>query len=176
MAPVAVRPGRGLAVPDDGLADLLREPAEAALSYVRDGAARLLPELPSDWFSEHDIRVFQPWGSPPAGPSEQGKDAGLAIAAALVSLLSGRVVRTGVAVTGGFTPAGDLRPAARPKDKAAAAKRGRTQRLVAPASGRQRGRRSGNLGDLELVLVSTADQAMAVILTRHRLNGYAPPF
>ena len=168
---VAARPGQGRAVPDAEVAGLLREPAEAALSYVRDNAARLLPELPGGWFAAHDLRVFQPYGPPPADPAVQGKDAGLAIAAALVSVLSGRIVRPEVAVTGGLTAAGELLPAAKLKDKLATTRRGFLQHLVAPAVQAP----AHHDGDPELVLVATADEALAALVARHRMKGYTPP-
>lgn len=168
---VAARPGQGHAVPDAEVAGLLREPAEAALSYVRDNAARLLP---AGWFAAHDIRVFQPYGPPPADPGVQGKDAGLALSAALVSLLSGRIVRPEVAVTGGLTPAGDLLPVARLKDKVATTRRAFIQHLVAPSP--QGGQApSHHDGDPELILVSTADEALKATVARHQAKNYTPP-
>jgi predicted ATP-dependent serine protease len=104
-----------------------------------------------------------------------GKDAGLAIAAALVSALSSRLVRAEVAVTGGLTPAGDLLPPGRLKDKLATAKRGYAQRLIAPALPPGGQPPAHHDGDPELVLAATADEALAAILARHRAKGYTPP-
>lgn len=145
------------------------ESALAAASFVRSHASELLPDLGDDWFGRYDIQVDQPWGGVPAGAAAaEGASAGLAVAAALVSLLGGRLVRTDVAVTGELTSDGELLAVAGFKEKALAAKRRSARRVVAPA---------GNSGDiqaipdLEFVFASTVDEALA----KHRVKDYAPP-
>jgi ATP-dependent Lon protease len=165
----AVTPGTGrLTV----TGELLANPAQAAIACVQRNAGQLAPELPTNWFAEHDIHIFQPYGNPPG--AEDGASTGLAIAAALVSVLRARIVRTDVALTGEITPAGEVLLIAELIEKAQTAKRQWADRLVAPAgneqdlSGRQR-------ADLELVFVTHVDEAMNAALAKKRFKGATNP-
>src|SRR5262249_23223307 len=78
------------------LGDVMRESAQAALSYVRSHP----PEgIADDWFARHDLHVHVPAGAIP----KDGPSAGVTMATALWSLLSGRPVRADVAMTGEIT-------------------------------------------------------------------------
>ena len=149
-----------------------------ALSYVADHAAELVPGLDRDWFSRRDIRIFQPYGGIPAGDAAaDAASAGLAIVAALVSLLGGHLVRTDVALTGAVTGSGELLPVQDLPKKAQAAQRMYTKQLVVPAANRHDGQPSSQeqRGGLELVFAATAAEALSSALAHHRLKGYLAP-
>jgi len=110
------------------LGDVMKESAAAALSYVRGHLTELAPQLPSDWFQTHDIHIHVPAGAIP----KDGPSAGITMATALVSLLSGRHVRDDVAMTGEMTLTGQVLPIGGLKDKALAAQRNRITTIIAP--------------------------------------------
>jgi hypothetical protein len=130
---VLAKPGKGRISVRGHLDKLLRDHAVAAVEYVRSHVAEFAPDLDPDWLARHDLYIAEPYGDIPADLTAQNAaSAGLAIAAALVSLLSGRLVRTEVAVTGALTVAGELLPVRGFREKAHCAKRGYAQLLVAP--------------------------------------------
>ena len=126
-------PGKGRLTITGQLGDVMRESVEAALSLVRSNADELLPELDANWFAEHDIHVHVPAGAIP----KDGPSAGIAITTALVSLLSGRLVRSDVAMTGEITLTGQVLPIGGLKEKALAAQRNRIRTVIAPALNEQ---------------------------------------
>jgi ATP-dependent Lon protease len=122
-------PGRGRLTITGQLGEVMQESAQTALSYVRSGAAELVPELASDWFAGHDIHIHVPAGATP----KDGPSAGVAMVVALASLLSGRPVRSDVAMTGEITLTGQVLPIGGLKEKALAAQRGGIRCVIAPA-------------------------------------------
>ena len=122
-------PGRGRLATTGQLGDVMRESAEAALTYVRANAAELVPELASDWFATHDIHIHVPAGATP----KDGPSAGVAMVTSLASLLSGRAVRSDVAMTGEVTLTGQVLPIGGLKEKALAAQRNGIKTVIAPA-------------------------------------------
>jgi ATP-dependent Lon protease len=117
-------PGKGKLTITGQLGDVMRESAEAALSYVRGHS----PELPENWFAEHDIHVHVPAGAiPKVGPS-----AGITMTTALRSLVLGRPVRADVAMTGEVTLTGQVLPIGGLKEKALAAQRYGIALVIAP--------------------------------------------
>jgi ATP-dependent Lon protease len=111
------------------LGEVMKESAQAALSYVRGHAGELAPGIPSDWFATHDIHVHVPAGAIP----KDGPSAGITMATALVSLVSGRPTREDVAMTGEMTLTGQVLPIGGLKEKALAAQRHGIRCIVAPA-------------------------------------------
>jgi ATP-dependent Lon protease len=126
-------PGAGRLTITGQLGEVMRESAQAALSYVRSNAGELVPALPDDWFATHDIHIHVPAGATP----KDGPSAGIAIATALTSLLSGRPVRSDVAMTGEITLTGQVLPIGGLKEKALAAQRNRITTVIAPAPNEQ---------------------------------------
>jgi ATP-dependent Lon protease len=122
-------PGKGRLAITGQLGEVMKESAQAALSYIRSNAAEVLPDLDDDWFAEHDIHIHVPAGATP----KDGPSAGIAIATALASLLSGRPVRSDVAMTGEITLTGQVLPIGGLKEKALAAQRGGIRTVIAPA-------------------------------------------
>ncbi|MGH2839497.1 MAG: endopeptidase La [Solirubrobacteraceae bacterium] len=110
------------------LGDVMKESAQAALSYVRGHLRELAPDLPDGWFAKHDIHIHVPAGAIP----KDGPSAGITMATALVSLLSERHVRDNVAMTGEITLTGQVLPIGGLKDKALAAQRNGISTIIAP--------------------------------------------
>ncbi|MDX6672781.1 MAG: ATP-dependent Lon protease, partial [Solirubrobacteraceae bacterium] len=121
-------PGSGKLMITGQLGEIMRESAEAALSYVRAHAADLAPELPVSWFADHDLHLHVPAGAIP----KDGPSAGITMAAALVSLLTTRPVRDDVAMTGEITLTGQVLPIGGLKEKALAAQRNGIGEVIAP--------------------------------------------
>ncbi|MTD46524.1 endopeptidase La [Conexibacter sp. W3-3-2] len=120
--------GSGKLVITGQLGDVMRESAQAALSHVRGRRAELAPDLADDWFATHDLHVHVPAGAIP----KDGPSAGITMATALVSLLTGRPVRDDVAMTGEVTLTGQVLPIGGLKEKALAAQRHGVRTVVAP--------------------------------------------
>jgi ATP-dependent Lon protease len=126
-------PGKGSLTITGQLGDVMKESAQAALSYVRSSAAELAPDLPEDWFATHDIHIHVPAGATP----KDGPSAGVTMATALASLLSARPVRSDVAMTGEITLTGQVLPIGGLKEKALAAQRNGIRCVIAPALNEQ---------------------------------------
>ncbi len=126
-------PGRGRLTITGQLGDVMRESAQAALSYVRAHVAEVAPDLEPDWFANQDIHIHVPSGAIP----KDGPSAGIAIATALASLLSDRAVRSDVAMTGEITLTGQVLAIGGLKEKALAAQRNGIKRVIAPARNEQ---------------------------------------
>ncbi len=106
---------------------VMKESAQAALSYIRSNASEVLPGLEEGWFADHDIHIHVPAGAIP----KDGPSAGIAMATALASLLSGRAVRAEVAMTGEITLTGQVLSIG--GLKALAAQRNGIRTVIAPA-------------------------------------------
>ena len=122
-------PGSGKLTITGQLGDVMRESAQAALSYVRGHAGELAPGLAEDWFATHDVHLHVPAGAVP----KDGPSAGVTMVTALTSLISGRPVRADVAMTGEITLTGKVLPIGGLKEKALAAQRAGVTRVIAPA-------------------------------------------
>jgi ATP-dependent Lon protease len=121
-------PGKGHLTITGQLGEVMKESAQAALSYVRANAEELAPDLEADWFATHDLHIHVPAGATP----KDGPSAGIAITTALASLLTGRPVRADVAMTGEITLTGQVLPIGGLKEKALAAQRNRIRCVIAP--------------------------------------------
>ncbi|HEX3733940.1 MAG TPA: endopeptidase La [Solirubrobacterales bacterium] len=156
-------PGSGKLTITGQLGDVMRESAQAALSWVRGHWVQINPELGESWFAEHDIHVHVPAGAVP----KDGPSAGVAMSVALSSLVSGRPVRNDVAMTGEVTLTGQVLPIGGLKEKSLAAQRAGIKRVIVP------GRNEGDvaeipeheLGGLEFVFVDEVSQALDVALS-----------
>ncbi|HEU4450943.1 MAG TPA: endopeptidase La [Gaiellaceae bacterium] len=119
-------PGRGRLTVTGQIGDVMRESAQAALSWVR-GHARDLG-LESDWFEDRDVHIHVPAGAVP----KDGPSAGTAMATALASLATGIPVSEDVAMTGEITLTGQVLPIGGVKEKVLAAQRAGISTVVLP--------------------------------------------
>jgi ATP-dependent Lon protease len=122
-------PGTGKLTLTGQLGDVMKESAQAALSYVRAHVHELAPELEDAWFATHDLHLHVPAGATP----KDGPSAGITMATALASLMSERRVRDDVAMTGEITLSGHVLPIGGLKEKALAAQRIGIRHVIAPS-------------------------------------------
>src|ERR1700730_14712386 len=123
----AVRPSRQSQLTLTGqLGDVMKESATAALSYVRSNAVAL--GLPANVFEDQNIHIHVPAGAIP----KDGPSAGVTMVTVLVSLASGRKVRSDVAMTGGITLRGQVMPIGGIKEKVLAAYRSGIHTVILP--------------------------------------------
>jgi ATP-dependent Lon protease len=161
-------PGSGKLTITGQLGDVMRESAQAALSYVRSHPP---DDLPDDWFARHDVHVHVPAGAIP----KDGPSAGVTMATALRSLLSGRAVRSDVAMTGEITLTGQVLPIGGLKEKALAAQRSGIRHVIAPARNAQDADEipAHLRRDLELHFVSRIDEVLEIALAPRRARRRA---
>ncbi len=108
------------------LGSVLQESAQTALSYIRSHAEHF--NLDPDFFSDSDLHIHIPSGAIP----KEGPSAGVTIALALISLLTGRPARRDVALTGELTLSGRILPVSGIREKILAAQRGGVRVVVFP--------------------------------------------
>jgi len=112
------------------LGNVMRESAQAALSYLRSNASSF--NIPEDFFNNHDVHIHVPAGAIP----KDGPSAGATIAIALISLLTKRPARRDVAVSGELTLSGRLLPVGGIKEKMLAARRAGVKIVILPLKNR----------------------------------------
>jgi ATP-dependent Lon protease len=164
-------PGRGNVTITGQLGDVMRESAQAAMSFVRARAEDL--GIDPQRFKDLDVHVHVPAGATP----KDGPSAGVALTTALVSLLTGVPVREDVAMTGEVTLRGQVLPVGGIKEKALAAHRAGVTTFILPR------RNEADLDDLpanlkdelRIVLVDTIDDALEVALPEEFHLGRQSP-
>lgn len=153
-------PGKGNLILTGSLGEVMKESAEAALSAIRSRSQEL--GLPEDFFLKQDIHVHVPAGAIP----KDGPSAGVTMYTALLSLVRGRPVRSGVGMTGEITLRGQVLQVGGIKEKTLAAKRAGLKAILLPE------RNAKDLDDipeevregLEFKFISSADEIPEVAL------------
>jgi ATP-dependent Lon protease len=149
------------------LGDVMKESARAALTYARSHADEV--GIPHEKLSDHEIHIHVPAGAVP----KEGPSAGIAMAMALISAMSGRPGRHDVSMTGELTLTGRVLPIGGVKEKVLGAHRAGILRIILPRAN------EGDLEDLpedvrsacEFIFVETLDDAMAAALHDGEASG-----
>jgi ATP-dependent Lon protease len=163
----AKMPGQKALTITGQLGEVMRESAQAALSLIRSQAGKL--DFDPGFFSTSDIHIHVPTGAVP----KDGPSAGVTIATALASLLTGRPVRADVGMTGEITLRGQVLPVGGIKEKVLAAHRAGLRIVILPK------RNEKDLDDLpeevrkemQFILADRAEEVLtAALRNEHRQN------
>ena len=127
---VNVMPGKGTLLMTGQLGDVMKESAQTALTYVRSAAPQY--QVADDYFEKHDLHIHIPEGAVP----KDGPSAGITMATAMLSAVTGRAVRCKVAMTGEITLRGRVLPIGGLKEKILAAKMAHMEKVLVPDKNR----------------------------------------
>jgi ATP-dependent Lon protease len=166
---LAVRGKGGLRLTGQ-LGEIMKESAQAAMSYARAHAADL--GIPEDFFETHDVHVHVPEGSIP----KDGPSAGITMAAAMISAFTLRRVRRDVAMTGEITLRGEVLPIGGVKEKVLAARQAKISTVILPRLNRRDVEQINAriLHDMTFDYVDTVDEVLAVALRGAPERGPEP--
>ena len=128
---VNVLPGKGKFELTGQLGDVMKESAVAGISYIRSAGERL--HIKPEFFETHDIHIHIPEGAVP----KDGPSAGITMATAMISAITGIKVRADVAMTGEITLRGRVLPIGGLKEKILAAKTAKIKKVLVPKKNRQ---------------------------------------
>jgi ATP-dependent Lon protease len=155
-------PGKGKGLIMTGqLGPVMQESVQAALTWVRANAARYA--IDSDMFASNDIHVHVPAGAIP----KDGPSAGITMAAALVSMLTGRCIRANLAMTGEITLTGQVLPVGGIKEKVLAAKRAGVREVIMPRENEVNVRedlKSEQIGEMKIDYVKSMEEVIPLAL------------
>lgn len=127
---VNVMPGTGKLVMTGQMGDVMKESAQIALTYVRSVSEQYAVER--EYFEKHDIHLHIPEGAVP----KDGPSAGITMATAMLSAVTGRKVRADVAMTGEVTLRGRVLPIGGLKEKTLAARMAHIKKVLVPEKNR----------------------------------------
>jgi len=163
---VTVMPGSGKLTLTGKLGDVMKESAQAAFSYTRSKAVEF--GIEPDFHEKNDIHIHVPEGAIP----KDGPSAGITMATALISALTGRAVSKEVAMTGEITLRGRVLPIGGLKEKSLAAHRAGIRKVLVPKDNARDLQEvpESIREELEFVMVSHMDEVLA-----HALVGGLPP-
>ncbi len=170
-AEVAILGGKGNLIVTGKLGDVMKESAQAALSYARSRALSL--GLKPDFYQKLDIHVHIPEGAIP----KDGPSAGITMATAIISALTGQPVRSDLAMTGEITLRGRVLPIGGLKEKIIAAHRGHIKTIIIPEENEKDlvDIPKKILKDLEIKSVSHMDEVLNISLIKdpaHRIVSH----
>lgn len=152
--------GRGNLTLTGQLGDIMKESAQAALSYVRSKARTL--GIKEDIFSKTDVHIHVPAGAIP----KDGPSAGITIATAISSVFTGKPVNKNVAMTGEVTLRGRVLPIGGLKEKTLAAKRMGIRKVIIPKRNKKDLEEIPKYikKDMEFIFADTMDQVLKAAL------------
>jgi ATP-dependent Lon protease len=161
--------GKGHLTLTGQLGDIMKESAQAALSYVRSRSKRL--GIKDDLFSKTDIHIHVPAGATP----KDGPSAGITMATAIASALTGKAINKNIAMTGEVTLRGRVLPVGGLKEKTLAAKRMGIKKIVIPKRNRKDLEDIPKYikKDMEFVFAETMDDVLKVALKK--VNSHQSP-
>lgn len=119
-------PGKGEIILTGQLGDVMKESARTGVSYIRSVSSRF--EIPEDYFEKHDLHIHIPEGAVP----KDGSSAGITMATAMLSAVTGTKVRADLAMTGEITLRGRVLPIGGLKEKLLAAKNAGIKTVLVP--------------------------------------------
>ena len=159
---VTIMPGRGALTLTGQLGDVMQESAKAAMSYVRSRAKEL--GLEENFYRKYDVHIHVPEGAVP----KDGPSAGITIATALTSALSGVPVRRDTAMTGEITLRGKVLPIGGLKEKLLAARRAGIKNVIIPGENKKdlEEIRKELPADLKINFAKEMDDVLALALAR----------
>ncbi len=157
---VSAMSGSGKLILTGKLGDVMRESAQAGYTYVRSRAREL--GIPEDFYEKMDVHIHVPEGATP----KDGPSAGITMATALASALSGTAVRNEVAMTGEITLRGRVLPVGGIKEKALAAHRAGIRTMIIPdENNKDLEELPDNVADdMTFIQVSHMDEVLAIAL------------
>lgn len=158
--------GKGQLILTGQLGDVMKESAQAALSYAKSKAEEF--EIPEDFFANIDLHIHVPEGATP----KDGPSAGITMATAMLSSFTNIPIRRDVAMTGEITLRGNVLPVGGVKEKVLAARRANIHHVILPAPNKK------NLVDIpkqlirnmKFVFVHDIHEVFKVALRRNK-NG-----
>jgi ATP-dependent Lon protease len=167
---LAVRGKGGLRLTGQ-LGDVMKESAQAAMSYARANAKEL--GIAEDFFETHDVHVHVPEGSIP----KDGPSAGITMATAMISAFTQRLVRRDVAMTGEITLRGEVLPIGGVKEKVLAARQAQIRTIILPKQNRRDVTQISSriLHGIEFRYVERVDEVLAIALVTPAAPGAEAP-
>lgn len=166
---VNTMPGTGKLELTGQLGDVMKESARTAISYVRSRAKEL--EIDSNFYRTLDVHIHVPEGAVP----KDGPSAGITMATALISALTGRQVYSSVAMTGEITLRGKVLPIGGLKEKSLAAYRAGVKTVIIPYENK---RDLDEISDtmkeaIKFVAVKTMDEVLDIALSKAKKPGFS---
>ncbi|KZZ85875.1 MULTISPECIES: endopeptidase La [Bacillaceae] len=159
---VSLSPGKGKLILTGKLGDVMKESAQAAFSFIRSRAEKL--NIDPEFHEKNDIHIHVPEGAVP----KDGPSAGITMATALISALTGRPVRKEVGMTGEITLRGRVLPIGGLKEKSLSAHRAGLKKIILPRENEKdlEDIPESIRNDLTFVLVSDIEEVL-----KHALTG-----
>ena len=159
---VNIMPGKGELILTGQLGDVMKESAQAGISYIR--AVGKQYDVADDFFEHHDIHVHIPEGAVP----KDGPSAGITMATGMLSAIIGRKVRADIAMTGEITLRGRVLPIGGLKEKLLAAKNARMKTVLVPKKNEKDVAEISTeiKSGLEIILVSNMEEVLEQALCK----------
>ena len=161
---VNVMPGKGEIILTGQLGDVMKESAQAGISYIRSISSKY--KVAEDFFEKHDIHIHIPEGAVP----KDGPSAGITMATAMLSAITDKKVRADLAMTGEITLRGRVLPIGGLKEKLLAAKNAGIRTVLVPKENKKDVDELSSeiTKGLEIIPVSQMEEVLKIALVRTR--------